>query len=263
MFYLRFLVALAAFLVASVYGIGIAVVRRDRSAVAYDYARLLGRLMQPALGVRHVEVRGGEHLLEHLPCIYIANHQSYFDVPVFATVYPKGTVVIAKKEIRSIPFFGWLFATTGNIMIDRSDRTQAVARLREVSAEIRRRGVSVWIFPEGTRGVRPGELLPFKKGAFQMAIEAQCPLVPIVLAPLAQVIDSGERRIRPGTLEIRVLEPIPTAGLNEGAVDGLISEAHARMSAALAEMAARGPEPARVGSAELAGGESTPTRRGN
>jgi 1-acyl-sn-glycerol-3-phosphate acyltransferase len=263
MFYPRFLIALAAFLVASVYGICIAVVRRDRSAVAYDYARLMGRLMQPALGVRHVEVHGGEHLLEPRTCIYIANHQSYFDVPVFATVYPKGTVVIGKKEIRSIPFFGWLFATTGNIMIDRSDRARAVARLREVSAEVRRRGVSVWIFPEGTRGVRPGELLPFKKGAFQMAVAAQCPLVPIVLAPLARVIDAAERRIRPGTLEIRVLEPIPTAGLDEGAVDGLIAEAHARMSEALAEMAACGPQPVRASLEEPAGGGSSPTRLGS
>jgi len=253
MFELRFLVALLGFVGASLYGLALALVRRDRSSVAYDYARRMGRMMQPALGVRGVRVEGEEYLHAHRPCIYIVNHQSYFDVPVLASVYPLGTVVIAKKEIRSIPFFGWLFVRTGNILIDRADRQQAVARLREVSDEIRRRGVSVWIFPEGTRGKMPGQLLPFKKGAFQMALAAQVPLVPLVLSPMREVIDTERRRIRPGRMTVRVLEPIPTEGLDEGAMDELMERAHSRMSTALREIAATvAARPPKVG--EPAGG---------
>jgi 1-acyl-sn-glycerol-3-phosphate acyltransferase len=249
MFYLRFLIALIGFLVAAVYGITIALVRRDRSRVAYDYAKLLGRLMRRPVGLQRVEISGEEHIYGHQPCIYIANHQGYFDVPAMATVYPADTVVIAKKEIRSIPLFGWLYVRTGNILIDRGDRNQAVAQLKSVSAEIRRRGVSVWIFPEGTRGKVPGELLPFKKGAFQMAIAAQRPLVPIVMSPLRTVIDTKAREIRPGTVEIRVLEPIPTEGLTETDVDSLLEEAHRRMSSALAELTERRGLPPAGGSA--------------
>jgi len=253
MFQLRFLAALLGFVGASLYGLALALVRRDRSSVAYDYARRMGQMMQPALGVRGVRVEGEEYLHAHRPCIYIVNHQSYFDVPVLASVYPLGTVVIAKKEIRSIPFFGWLFVRTGNILIDRADRQQAVARLREVSDEIRRRGVSVWIFPEGTRGKTPGELLPFKKGAFQMALAAQVPIVPLVLSPMREVIDTERRRIRPGRMTVRVLEPILTAGLGEGSVGELMERAHARMSTALREIAATdASRPQRIG--EPAGG---------
>jgi 1-acyl-sn-glycerol-3-phosphate acyltransferase len=239
MYYLRMLTMLLGFLVSSGYGITAALVRRNRSRVAYDYARLLGRLTRRPLGARQIEIHGEANLHRHRPCIYIANHQSYFDVPMLASVYPEDTVVIAKKEIRSVPLFGWLFVRTGNILIDRSNRKQAVGQLKEVSEEMRRRNVSVWIFPEGTRGKEPGELLPFKKGAFQMAIAAQCPLVPVVLAPLRPVIDTHERKIRPGTLEIHVLDPIPTDGLTEADLEALIDEAHRRMQGALSEIAAR------------------------
>jgi 1-acyl-sn-glycerol-3-phosphate acyltransferase len=237
MFYVRLFTAVIGFVVAGVYGIGLALVRRDRSRVAYDYAQLLGRLTQRPLGVRRVEVQDYDNLRRESPCIYIANHQSVFDVVVLASVYPLGTAVIAKQEIRSVPFFGWLYLRTGNILIDRSDRTQAISELKAASAEIRRRGVSVWIFPEGTRGKRAGELLSFKKGAFQMAIAARCPLVPVVMSPLRTVIDTPARRIRPGTVGIRILSPIPTAGLTENDVEALIAEAHQRMADTLRELA--------------------------
>jgi 1-acyl-sn-glycerol-3-phosphate acyltransferase len=239
MFYVRLLITLCGFLVATVYGIGAALVRRDRSRLPHQYARLLARLTQRPLGVRRLEVVGEENLYRERPCIYIANHQSNFDVPVLGAVYPSETVVIGKKELRSVPLFGWLFAATGNILIDRSDREQAVGRLKAVTDEMRRRGVSVWIFPEGTRGRQPGEMLPFKKGAFQMAIAAQCPLVPVVASPLRCVIDTAARRIRPGTVEIRILEPIPTKGLTEADLDDLMDRTYQRMTATLQEMAAR------------------------
>lgn len=237
MFYVRIALALLAFVVASLYGVAIALFRRDRSRVAYDYATLLSRLQQPALGVR-VRITGEERLEAHRPCIFIANHQSVLDVPILARAFRPGSVVIAKKELRKIPFFGWLYVVTGNILIDRRDNRGAVGRLREVEEAILRRKVAVWIFPEGTRGGEPGRLLPFKKGAFYMAVATGAPLVPVVASPYKPRMDIPARRLEPGDVEIRVLEPIPTAGLRDGDVLPLMGEARRRMAAALAEMAA-------------------------
>jgi lysophosphatidate acyltransferase len=239
MYYLRLLLALLGFLVASAYGLAITLLRSDRSRVASDYGRALARFTGRPLGVRRVEVHGEDNLRAKRPCIYVINHQSIADVPVLGGIFPENTVVIAKKEIRKIPVFGWLYAATGNIFIDRSQREQAVHQLKLVAEEIRRRGVSVWIFPEGTRSREPGRILPFKKGAFQMAIAAQCPLVPVVASPIRPVLDSSTRTIRPGAIEVRVLEPIPTDGLTEADVDRLVESTHRSMQRTLTEMANR------------------------
>ncbi len=238
MFYLRLAGGVLGFVAATGYGIGSALLRRDRSRVPARYARLLSRLLLPPFGIR-LEVHGEENLYAERPCVYISNHQTSFDVPVLASIYPPDTVVVAKKEIRNIPLFGWLYQATGNVLIDRANRKQAVGRLQEAEEAIRTRGVSVWIFPEGTRATEPGKLLPFKKGAFYMAIATGVPIVPVVASPITPLVDFKRRRSRSGTVEIRVLEPIPTAGLTEDDVLTLIETAHGRMAATLEEMAVR------------------------
>ncbi|HEV2149522.1 MAG TPA: lysophospholipid acyltransferase family protein [Longimicrobiaceae bacterium] len=258
MFYVRIALGILAFVAASVYGIAIALFRRDRSRVASDYAHLLARLQQPVLGLR-VRITGEEKLHAHRPCIFIANHQSVLDVPILAQAFAPGSVVVAKKELRSIPFFGWLYVATGNILIDRADNRSAVGRLKEVEDAILRRKVAVWIFPEGTRGKEAGRLLPFKKGAFHMAVATGAPLVPVVVSPLRPRMDIPARRLEPGNVEIRVLDLIPTAGLGEADVVPLMNEARGRMAAALSDMGvARGLPPAPAQETEVL---STPSAR--
>jgi 1-acyl-sn-glycerol-3-phosphate acyltransferase len=236
LFFLRVGLAILGFLAASVYGVWIAVWRRDRSLVAHDYAQMMVRLMRPPLGMR-VEAEGRENLTAHTPCIYIANHQSLFDIVVLAEFYPPNTVVIGKKELRRIPFFGWMYLATGNVLIDRKDHARAVGRLMEAERAIEERGVSIWIFPEGTRGKEPGKLLPFKKGAFYMAVATGTPLVPVVAGPIRRLFDPSRHRARPGTIHVRILPPIPTAGLTEDDVPELLATAQGRMQAVLDEMA--------------------------
>jgi 1-acyl-sn-glycerol-3-phosphate acyltransferase len=234
---LRILAAFSAFLAASVYGVWIALWRRDRSRVAYDYARMLVRLIRPPLGLE-VEALGREKLEGDGPRIYISNHQSLFDLVVLGEFYPPDTVVIGKKELRRIPFFGWLYQVTGNVLIDRKDNPSAVGRLVEAERAILERGVSVWIFPEGTRGKEPGKLLPFKKGAFYMAVATGAPLVPVVAGPVPPLLDLGRLRARPGTIQVRILDPIPTAGLSEDDVPALLDLAHERMEEVVRELGA-------------------------
>jgi 1-acyl-sn-glycerol-3-phosphate acyltransferase len=236
MFYLRAVGMVFGFVGASLYAIGIALVRRDKSHVARDYARAMARLMRPPLGLE-VEVEGEEYIRAQRPCVYVSNHQSAYDVPVLAILYPEDTVIIGKKELRSIPLFGWLYHVTGNILIDRSSNPSSVQRLREAEQAIRERGVSVWIFPEGTRGTTPGQLLPFKKGAFYMAIAAGVPIVPVVASPIHPLFDFKRRILRPGTVQVRVLEPIATGDLHDTDAPRLMAEVRSRMQRALDELA--------------------------
>ena len=247
MFYLRVGLSLLGFVAASIYAMTLAVLRRDRSRVAYDYAQAMVRLMRPPLGLE-VRVEGREHLMAQRPCVYIANHQSAYDVPVLAELHTPDAVIIGKKELVNIPLFGWLYRSTGNILIDRANRAHAVGRLREAETAVRNRGVSVWIFPEGTRGKTPGKLLPFKKGAFHLAIATGAPLVPVVVGPVTGVFDLKRRIARPGTVRVRVLEPIPTSGLTEADVDSLLYRTREQMAVTLAELAdpSRPPAAART-----------------
>jgi 1-acyl-sn-glycerol-3-phosphate acyltransferase len=238
LFFPRLALAVLGFFAASAYGVGLALIRRDRSRVAYDTARMLVRLMRPPLGFR-TRVVGRENLEARRPCIYLSNHQSAYDVPVLAELYPVNTVVIGKKELSRIPFFGWVFRVTGNILIDRRHNPSAVGRLKEVEEAIRERGVSVWIFPEGTRGKVPGKLLPFKKGAFYMAAAASVPIVPIVVEPLRPYFDAERHHLCAGEIEVRVLAPIEPGPSGEAGVEALMARVHNRMQEALSEMAGK------------------------
>jgi 1-acyl-sn-glycerol-3-phosphate acyltransferase len=186
-------------------------------------------------GIR-VVAEGLEHLESHQPCIYVANHQSGMDMATFGTLYPKRTVVVGKKELLYIPFFGLFFKAAGNIIINREKRVSAIAGLSAAVEHIKSRRVSVWIFPEGTRNRSSERLMPFKKGAFYMAVQAQVPIVPIVCSRLEPVVSWEEKRIRGGRLRVRVLPPIDTRGYGERDVERLGGETRDRMLEALEDL---------------------------
>jgi 1-acyl-sn-glycerol-3-phosphate acyltransferase len=234
-YFLALVTASIGFVLASIYGVAIAILRRDRALVARDYGRMIEKVMRRPLGIG-VHVSGEENLRRARPCVFVVNHQSMLDVPILSGIFPEATVLVAKKELRKLPLFGWIYEVTGNILIDRTNNPTAVQQLREAEAAIRERGVSVWIFPEGTRGRVPGELLPFKKGAFHLAIAAGVPIVPIVVSPVRQLFDSGRRFFQRGTVEIRVMDPIPTSGLSEQDVSRLAADVRARMTATLGRL---------------------------
>jgi 1-acyl-sn-glycerol-3-phosphate acyltransferase len=232
MFYLRLLAALLGFVAASLYGIAIALARRDRSRVAADYARVLARLTQRPLGIR-LEIRNEARLTDVRPCVFIGNHQSSLDVSILSACFKYGSVIVAKREVGSIPFFGWIYTASGNLLIDRSDTDRAVERLKVAEDAVRDRGAAVWIFPEGTRGPGNGLLLPFKKGGFRMALGTGAPLVPVVISPLKPSFDLAAKRLVPGRVIVQVLEPIPVDGVDEEGLVPLMEQTHARMEAAL------------------------------
>ena len=167
------------------------------------------RLGLALTGIR-VRIAGAQHLPLDRAAVYCANHQSNVDPPIlFDAVHPR-MHILYKHEIDRIPILARAFRLGGFIPIDRRNR-EAAMRSIEAGAESIRSGHSFLIFPEGTRS-RTAELLPFKKGGFIMAIQAQAPIVPVAITGARAAMRKGSASIHPVTIAIRVGHPIETAG---------------------------------------------------
>ncbi|KAF9117039.1 1-acylglycerol-3-phosphate O-acyltransferase [Mortierella sp. AM989] len=153
-------------------------------------------------------------------------------------VFPEKTTAMAKKELLYVPFLNLFMKFANVITVDRDNHKNAMQTTAHAVAEMKDRNIGLWIFPEGTRShsLKP-ELLPFKKGAFHLAIQAQYPILPIVVESYGHVYSSKKQHFPGGEIEIRVLEPIPTIGLTINDVDGLMEHTRSLMLKNLHEMA--------------------------
>ena len=159
-------------------------------------------------GVRLV-VHGGEQLSATRGVVYIANHVSWYDIFALASVIPRSTW-IAKAELRRIPLFGRAAAAAGIVFIDRDNRKAAFESYNHAAQQVRR-GRSVVICPEGTRG-RDYHLRPFKKGPFVLAIAAEADVIPTIVYGTREVMPKGSFMIRGGTVHVHFLEPVSSRG---------------------------------------------------
>ena len=134
------------------------------------------------LGIDY-KIIGKEHLIENEPVVYICNHQSSLDVISMSAVFPKNTVTMVKKELLSIPIFGWYMKRSKTAFIDRKNRVSAIETMETVYKQLKKDNVGIWLYPEGTRSHQTmNELLPFKKGAFHLAISGSIPIIPVVIS---------------------------------------------------------------------------------
>jgi len=214
----------------------IAVLKRDRQVVMDRWIHPWFRIMSATLGWE-MPVEGEERFETSRPAVVVINHQSNLDVVLWARFFPAATVIVGKKQIREIPIFGYIFQGTRNILIDRENAEKARQSLQDAARRIRSERLNVWMAPEGHRNLGT-EMLPFKKGAFHLAIAAQVPVLPVLVGPVWTVFDAGRWLNRPGTIRTRVLEPIPTAGLTEHDVDAFTRQVRATMDAARRELIA-------------------------
>jgi len=196
-------------------------------------ARTWGRVVIWASGV-HVEVQGRENLLMDRPQIVASNHQSWFDVFAIAGSLPKKFRFVAKEELGRIPIFGQAWNTAGHISVNRSDRVQAIRTLEHYGDLIRKDNSTIVIFPEGTRSW-DGKLLPFKKGAFMLALHTHVDIVPTAVIGSRSVLKKGDWRIGKGRIIVRFGQPIPTVGYNEQNRDELIGLVRSQIEKMLEE----------------------------
>jgi 1-acyl-sn-glycerol-3-phosphate acyltransferase len=133
--------------------------------------------------------------------------------------------------------FGLFWYASGNIYIDRNRRDSAVQSLDVAADRLRKKECSLWIFPEGTRNWdHPEKLLPFKKGAFHVAVQSGRPIVPIVASNQSKLWNPNKGLWRGGTIVVKALPPIPTAGKTVAEVDELLAHTYAVMQKALDEV---------------------------
>jgi 1-acyl-sn-glycerol-3-phosphate acyltransferase len=189
------------------------------------------RALLRAAGVG-VEVAGHENLTPGAPQILVANHQSTFDILAMFAALPLSIRFIAKRELARIPVFAQAMRAAGHVFIDRGDRRGSVEAMRAAGERMREEGLSLGLFPEGTRS-RTGILREFKKGSFVLAIETRLPLVPVA-------VDGGWRlsrggRLRPGRVRIRIGPPIPTEGRTVEDRDAVLRAVRAEVERLLAE----------------------------
>ncbi|MCZ6833758.1 MAG: lysophospholipid acyltransferase family protein [Acidobacteria bacterium] len=176
----------------------------------HHLARLWSGILCGGFGVR-VQLEGVENVDPQRAAIFVANHQSLLDPPVLFFAIPANVRVIAKRSLFLVPIFGQALWAAGIIFINRRDRRNAIASMNRAAARIRG-GVSVLIFAEGTRS-RDGCLLPMKKGAFVLAIEAGVPVQPVLVTGTRDLLPRGSFFPRPGTVQVTFLPAIATDGL--------------------------------------------------
>ena len=183
-------------------------------------ARRWARTLMKAAAVE-VRVEGLGALDPDRAYIFVSNHQSHFDVMALLHALPYDLRAVTKKELAHVPFFGWALSAAGFIFVDRSNRERAIASLRQAGAVLQA-GRSILYFAEGTRSP-DGNLLPFKKGGFVMALETRTPVVPIAVQGSREVLPKQSFSLRPGRIRVRAMPPIPTDGRGVEARNALMA----------------------------------------
>lgn len=219
--------ALWAFVVLAVTTIGlglaalVVLVFRPRSHVVMKLGRLWSKAILHACGIR-VVYEGLEHTLRHPSCVFISNHQSFLDIWATIPVLPPPTRFVAKQSLFRVPVFGWCLAAGGFISIDRKNRKRAFRSLERAAEKIRS-GQQIFLFAEGTRS-RDGQLGPFKKGAFHMALRAGVPVVPVSISGTWEALPRTSFRPRPGEIRVRFATPVDIARYLPDDLNGLMAE---------------------------------------
>jgi 1-acyl-sn-glycerol-3-phosphate acyltransferase len=173
----------------------------------YPWALFGARNWLRLSGVR-VRVRGLEHLDPRQSYVFIANHRSFLDTATLFYHLKRRIGIVAKKELLKVPILGYGMGYVNILAIDRSNRKRAIETMKAATDRLRR-GISFGVFAEGTRAL-PGELLPFKKGAFYMAVEAGVPVVPVAMKNTDALMGKGTGVAWPGSIEMVVLPPVAT-----------------------------------------------------
>jgi 1-acyl-sn-glycerol-3-phosphate acyltransferase len=193
--------------------------------------RLWVRSLLRASGVR-VEAFGLEHIAPGRPQIILCNHVSWYDVGALTDIVPKRYRFVGKQELTRVPLWGRAWQAAGSIAIDRADTQSAIASLDRAAQLVKADSSAIIIFPEGTRSPN-GELQPFKKGAFMLALHSGIEVVPAVVLGTRDILPKGSWRVRPGRIIVRFGRPMEVGACSDANRDELMARARQAMEALL------------------------------
>lgn len=170
-----------------------------------------------------ITFRGRENLVRGQQYIYIGNHSSALDIPLVLAILPGAVAFLAKVELFSIPYFGWIMRAMGSIPVNRSNLAEARKFVDRAVEALHTKGISLILYPEGTR-TRDGHLLPFKKGGFRLAIRSRLPVVPVAVQGAFQATPPGALSLTPTPIRVTIGLPIPTDHITEKECDALLQQ---------------------------------------
>ncbi|HJU94113.1 MAG TPA: lysophospholipid acyltransferase family protein [Pyrinomonadaceae bacterium] len=203
----------------------------NKHDLVYPWASFGARAWLRLSGVR-IKVRGLELLDPKQAYVFVSNHRSYLDTAAIFVYTGRRIGVLAKKELLKVPVLGVGMGFVNVMAIDRTNRESAI-RTTEAAAKRIQSGVSFAVFVEGTRA-KPGELLPFKKGAFYMARQAGVPVVPVAIKNSDVLMGKGTGEARAGTIEMVMLPPVETVNVStDDEMNQLIADVREMIAAEL------------------------------
>ncbi|XP_049593385.1 1-acyl-sn-glycerol-3-phosphate acyltransferase beta isoform X2 [Syngnathus scovelli] len=206
----------------------------EQPASASRIVRGLVRHVKYFLGLRF-EVSGWEHLQTPGPYVIISNHQSSLDVLGLMEILPDRCTMIAKKELIYAGSVGIVCWLGGIIFINRKKTSDAKSVLGDAAKTMLDEQIRLWVFPEGTRNQR-GDLLPFKKGAFHLAVQAQVPIIPVVFSSYGNFYLRKEKQFKSGTIRLKILPKIETKGMTLEDVASLADKSFDAMRSAFLDI---------------------------
>ncbi|XP_013409373.1 1-acyl-sn-glycerol-3-phosphate acyltransferase alpha [Lingula anatina] len=226
-YYAKFTLYVTIVMICSLFTIPIAALRpRDVRNHRYP-AWCIKHIIKPLFSIA-VEVRGAEHLKSDTSYIIVCNHQSSLDLIGMMEIFPERCATLAKKELLYAGPLGLGLWLIGTIFIDRLNNEKARGTLEKTANLIKDKHLKVWVFPEGTRNAG-GSFLPFKKGAFHLAIQGQVPVVPVVMSSYSEFYNKKQKKFGTGKFIITVLPKISTEGLTAENVGDLTEHVRKQM----------------------------------
>jgi len=199
-----------------------------RTSWAFGVSRLWSRGLLKASGVR-LDASLDPALDPARSYVFLANHQSLFDIPALLASSPGQVRFVAKRSLFRIPFFGWAIAAGGFIPVDREDKSSARRTFTSAASRLSQ-GTSILLFPEGTRSREEGNLLPFQRGGFLLALKSGLPIVPVGIRGTRAVQPRGSFVIHPGVAEVRYGAPLEVADYGVRRKGELMAEVRRRVT---------------------------------
>ncbi|EPY52353.1 1-acylglycerol-3-phosphate O-acyltransferase [Schizosaccharomyces cryophilus OY26] len=244
-FQFRYFACYAFLAISAAYGVVASAIARlcGRPVLGqYLTAKAYYKLASPILDVRF-RIENEEILKTVKPAVIVTNHQSELDILVIGSTFQPNFSVISKKSLKYIPLLGWFMLLSNAVFVDRAKRADAIAVFTEAAQRMKREKLNIWVFAEGTRTyAKEPLLLPLKKGAFHLALQAQAPIIPVAVQNYSHIFHPPTKVFNRGEALVKVLDPISTEGKTVGDLNSLLNEAQDKLKTAMVDIDGYGKE---------------------